>query len=132
MPDLIGQRLGQYVILEQIGKGGMATVYKAEQTSLQRTVAVKVLPAYFAHDDTFRERFSQEARAVGNLNHPHILAVYDFGQTDELAYIVMEYVKGGTLGQKMGRPLSIDYTARIIEQIGGALDYAHKNGVIHR
>jgi eukaryotic-like serine/threonine-protein kinase len=132
MPDLIGQRLGQYIILEQIGKGGMATVYKAEQTSLQRTVAVKVLPAYFAHDDTFRERFFQEARAVGNLNHPHILAVYDFGQTDELAYIVMEYVKGGTLGQTMGRPLSMDYTARIIEQIGSALDYAHRNGVIHR
>jgi len=132
MPDLIGQRLGQYIILEQIGKGGMATVYKAEQTSLQRTVAVKVLPAYFAHDDTFRERFFLEARAVGNLNHPHILAVYDFGQTEELAYIVMEYVKGGTLQQKMGRPLSIDYTARIIDQIGGALDYAHRNGVIHR
>ena len=132
MPDLIGQRLGQYIILEQIGKGGMATVYKAEQTSLGRTVAVKVLPAYFAHDDTFRERFFQEARAVGNLNHPHILAVYDFGQTEELAYIVMEYVKGGTLQQKMGRPLSMDYTARIIDQIGGALDYAHRNGVIHR
>jgi tRNA A-37 threonylcarbamoyl transferase component Bud32 len=132
MADIIGQRLGQYLIIEQVGKGGMATVYKAEQTSLRRIVAVKVLPTYFAHDETFHERFVQEARAVAQLSHPHILPVYDFGETEEIAYIAMEFVRGGTLSTKMGKPLPLDYTARIIEQIGSALDFAHAHGIVHR
>ncbi|MEP7200395.1 MAG: serine/threonine-protein kinase, partial [Chloroflexota bacterium] len=132
MPDLIGQQLGQYKIIAQLGKGGMATVYKAEQMSLQRMIAVKVLPAYLAHDETFRERFIQEARAVARLSHPHILPVFDFGETDELAYIAMDLVQGGTLATKMGQPLALPFIASIIEQIASALDYAHAHGVVHR
>src|SRR5512143_1552888 len=132
MLELNGKRLGQYLILEQIGKGGMATVFKAEQTSLGRVVAVKVLPVNFQNDETFRERFVQEARAVARLNHPHILPVYDYGETEAVAYIVMEYVVGGTLQSKLGTPLRLDYTAKIVGQIGSALDYAHDCGVVHR
>ncbi len=80
MHDLIGQTLGQYRIIEQLGKGGMATVFKAFQPSLERYVAVKVLPPYFAHEEGFSERFVREARSIARLDHPHILPIYDFGQ----------------------------------------------------
>jgi serine/threonine protein kinase len=129
---LVGQTLGQYRLVERIGRGGMATVYKAYQPSLDRYVAVKVLPTYLAHDPNFAARFRREARAIARLNHPHILPVHDFGQEGELSYIVMRYVEGGTLKKILGQPLALDRTIDILAQIGDALDYAHQQGVIHR
>ena len=132
MVNLIGQTLGQYRIIEQIGQGGMATVYKAYQPSLDRYVAVKILPPYFAHEPGFAMRFTREARAVARLNHPNILPIYDFGQQDDLSYIVMKYVEAGTLKYMMGEPLALDVTADIIRQIASALDHAHQRGILHR
>ncbi|MFB0535303.1 MAG: protein kinase [Anaerolineae bacterium] len=130
--DLTGQTLGQYRIMEKIGRGGMAEVYKAFQPRLERHVAIKVLPPYFAHDETFLERFEREARAIARLNHPNILPVYDSGQEGELSYIVMRYVEEGTLQEMLGKPWPLDRVVEIITQVGGALDYAHQGGIIHR
>ncbi len=132
MPDLIGQTLGQYRLVEHIGLGGMATVSKAYQPALDRYVAVKILPAYYAHEPGFAERFVREAKAVAKLTHPHVLPIYDFGQQDELSYIVMQYVDAGTLKDMLGRPISLTMAADTVEQIAEALDYAHERGIIHR
>jgi serine/threonine protein kinase len=129
---LVGQTLGQYRLVDRIGRGGMATVYKAYQPSLDRYVAVKVLPTYLAHDPDFATRFRREARAIAKLNHPRILPVHDFGQEGELSYIVMRYVEGGTLKKILGQPLALDRVVDIIVQVGDALDYAHQQGIIHR
>jgi hypothetical protein len=132
MESMIGQTLGHYQLIEQIGKGGMATVYKAFQPGLNRYVAIKVLPAYFAHEPGFAERFVREAQAIAQLDHPHILPVYDFGKQDDISYIVMKYVPAGTLREKLGRPMAPVETTSIIDQIAGALDAAHKRGILHR
>lgn len=132
MVNLIGQTLGQYRIIEQVGQGGMATVYKAYQPSLDRYVAVKILPPYFAHEPGFAMRFTREAKAVAKLNHPNILPIYDFGQEGDLSYIVMKYVEAGTLKDIVGEPLALDVTADIIRQIAGSLDHAHRRGILHR
>jgi serine/threonine protein kinase len=132
MNDLIGQNLGQYRIIEQLGKGGMATVYKAYQPSLDRYVAIKVLPPYFAHEEGFAERFTREAMAVAKLEHHHILSIHDFGQEGDLSYIVMKYVEAGTLKEMLGQPMAPRQASRIISQIAEALDYAHERGIIHR
>lgn len=132
MPGLVGHTLGQYRIVEQIGLGGMATVYKAYQPALDRYVAVKILPAYYAHEPGFAERFTREARAVAKLTHPHVLPIYDFGQEDGLSYIVMQCVDAGTLKEMMGQPINLVTVADIIQQLADALDYAHEQGVIHR
>jgi|GEM_PF-1867380 len=132
MADLIGQTIGQYRILEQIGKGGMATVYKAYQPSLDRYVAVKVLPSYFAHEEGFAERFTREAKAIAKLTHPHILPIHDFGQEGGLSYIVAQYVEAGTLKDMLGQPMAPRQAAEIVGQIAEALDYAHARGIIHR
>lgn len=132
MNDLIGKELGSYRIVEQIGAGGMATVYKAYQASLDRYVAVKVLPPYYASEPDFAARFVREARAAARLDHPHILPVYDFGQEGDISYIAMKYVPAGTLKQQLGQPMPLAQVAEIIGQIASALDYAHEHGVIHR
>jgi serine/threonine protein kinase len=132
MENLIGQTIAQYRIIEQIGQGGMATVYKAYQPSLDRYVAFKVLPEYYVHDRTFLARFQREAKVIANLSHPHILPVYDFGQVGNLTYIVMQYIEGGTLKDIMGRPISLSQMAHFADQIATALDYAHQRGVLHR
>ncbi len=133
MQELIGQTLGQYRIVEQLGKGGMATVFKAYQPSLDRYVAIKVLPPYFAHEEGFGERFVREARAIARLDHPHILPIYDYGQEGEISYIVMKYVDAGTLKDAIGdQPMSLEQAADIVSQVAEALDYAHEQGVIHR
>ncbi len=129
---LVGQALGQYRLIEKIGRGGMATVYKAYQPSLDRYVAIKVLPRYFAHDPDFSARFTREARAIAKLDHPNILPVYDFGREGDLSYIVMKYVKAGTLKEKLGQPLPLETMLDIISQVARALEHAHKQGVIHR
>ena len=133
MNGIIGQTLGGYQILEQIGRGGMGTVFKAYQPSLERHVAVKILPPYFAdQDETFVKRFRQEARAVAKLRHPNILVVMDHGEQHGMTYLVMEYVDAGTLHELLGAPLPPHEIAPIIAQVASALDYAHGQGVVHR
>lgn len=127
-----GQNLGPYRILEPLGKGGMATVYRASQPSLSRQVAIKVLPEFFAQDPAFHERFRQEAMAIAKLRHPNILTVFDSGETDGVAYIVAELVEGGTLASRLGKPLSVDECLTIAKPIASALDYAHSRGMVHR
>ncbi len=131
--DLIGRSLGSYQIVEKLGLGGMATVYKAYQPSMDRYVAIKVLPRHFAHDPTFTGRFEQEARVIAKLENARILPVYDFGEDDGTTYIVMRYLNAGTLSQRLANgPMPLNEVARILSQIAEALDYAHKQGVIHR
>jgi len=133
MNGIIGQTLGGYQILEQVGRGGMGTVFKAYQPSLERHVAVKVLPPYFAdQDETFIKRFRQEARAVAKLRHPNILVVMDHGEQHGMTYLVMEYVDAGTLHELLGAPMPPHEIAPIIAQVASALDYAHGQGVVHR
>ncbi|HEY4722677.1 MAG TPA: SUMF1/EgtB/PvdO family nonheme iron enzyme, partial [Anaerolineae bacterium] len=132
MPDLTGQRLGQYQILERVSRGATSTVYKAYQEKLDRCVAVKVLSPHFIEEEGFLERFHQEARAVARLDHPNILPVYDFDDAGDSVYIVMKYVNTGTLKQMLGRPLDLSLVVEIVTQVGMALGYAHRQGVIHR
>jgi serine/threonine protein kinase len=130
---LAGQTLGPYRLVERIGRGGMATVYKAYEPSLDRYVAIKVLPQYFAHDSDFQARFLREAKSIARLNHPNILPVYGSGQEGEVNYIAMRYVEAGaTLKDLLGQPMELKRAAKIFSQVGRALDYAHKQGVVHR
>ena len=134
MDSLIGKRLGQYEILSKLGSGGMANVYRARQTSVDRDVALKVIRTDLTEDAAFMERFAREARTIASLSHLHILKVFDYGQQDGIAYLVMELLEGGSLNgliQKTGA-LSLATTARILKQISGALDYAHDKGIVHR
>jgi tRNA A-37 threonylcarbamoyl transferase component Bud32 len=133
MSDLTGQRLGQYQILARVGKGSVSTIYKAYQPKLDRYVAVKVLSPHVVDEEGFLERFTQEARAVAQLDHPNIVPVYDFDQVGDIAYIVMRYVESGTLRSMMtGKPLELDLVVDIATQVGLALGYAHRHDVIHR
>ena len=129
-----GQMLGPYRIINQIGKGGMATVYKAYQPSVDRYVAVKVLPSQLAESKEFATRFQQEARIIAKLEHPHILPVFDYGESDGVSYFVMRYMDAGTLKEKMieGRPLPLSDIDRLFTQLAEALSYAHSRGIIHR
>jgi serine/threonine protein kinase len=129
---LIGKQIGQYKIESQIGQGGMATVYKAYQPSINRHVAIKILPGQYAQDPNFVKRFEHEAKAIAALEHPHILPIFDFGTQDGLTYMAMRYVETGTLSNLMGRPLSYERIVRLIGPVARALDYAHKQGVVHR
>lgn len=134
MPDLIGKKLGQYHIEAITGEGGMAIVYKARQSTLNRYIALKVLPPSFvAHNPQFIQRFRREAELIARLEHPHILPVYEFGVDQGYHFIVMRYVKEGkTLGRLMRHALSQAQAIELIAQIGGALAYAHEQGIIHR
>src|SRR5712692_2052672 len=127
-----GFALGQYRIVARIGRGGMATVYKAHHSALDRNVAIKVLPDFFAEDEVYRERFLQEARSVARLKHPNILNVFDFGQEHGITYLVLELVEGGTLAERIGRPMDLQEVVRILRPIASALDHAHAQGVLHR
>lgn len=124
----------QYHIIEMLGKGGMATVYKAIQTSVNRQVAVKILPQTLLHDENFMKRFRQEAEVIARLEHFHILPIYDYGEHDGMPYIVMRYLEGGTLQDRIKRysPLPWDEILLVTRQVAGALDYAHTRNVIHR
>ncbi len=128
-----GSRLGPYEIVAPIGAGGMGEVYRARDTRLDRTVAIKVLPAHVANHPEARQRFEREARAVSSLNHPHICVLHDIGREGEVDFMVMEYLEGETLGTRLGRgPLGPDQVARFATQIADALGQAHKQGVFHR
>lgn len=133
MSDLIGKRLGQYEILEAIGQGGMAAVYKAHQESIDREVAIKVIIGQLADNADFITRFEREARLIAKLQHPHSLPVYDFGRDGNMLYLVMRYVDGGSLDQRLRNgPLPLAQTARMFADIASALTYAHERGIIHR
>jgi hypothetical protein len=130
---LTGQTLGPFTLEEQIGMGGMATVYKAYDAGTDRYVAVKVLPHQYSGDPKFVERFRREVKAIAKLEHPYILPVHHYGEDQNTAYLVMRYMDGGTLGDKLKKGLlPVEQATRLIRQIGDALDYAHQHGILHR
>jgi eukaryotic-like serine/threonine-protein kinase len=130
--SLIGKSLGQFRIVDRIGAGGMATVFKAYQPNLDRYVAVKVLPAYHARDPIFLKRFQQEARSVAKLQHANIVPIHEFGEQDGITYIVMEYVDGGTLKDRLKRSISVAESVDFVIQAAEGLGCAHGHGIVHR
>src|ERR1700674_5719005 len=128
-----GTKLGPYEIGAPLGAGGMGEVYRARDTRLDRTVAVKILPAHLSSDAILRQRFEQEAKAISSLNHPHICALYDVGHQDGTDFLVMEYLEGDTLAQRLLKgPLPLDQVLQYAIEITDALDKAHRKGVTHR
>ncbi|HLY29032.1 MAG TPA: serine/threonine-protein kinase [Aggregatilineales bacterium] len=133
MSSLIGQQLGQYEITALLGKGGMATVYQARQRSINRDVAIKVIKPDSTGTSDFLNRFEREANTIAHLSNPHILNVFDYGQQDDLVYLVMELLKGGSLTDLVHQgSLPVPTALRVLDQVASALDYAHKQGIIHR
>src|SRR5256714_2361218 len=133
MPIDTGTRLGPYEIVAPLGAGGMGEVYRARDTRLDRTVAVKVLSAHLADNQDVRQRFEREARAVSSLNHPHICALYDVGNQDGVEYLVMEFLEGETLAARLAKgALPIAQVIRYGIEITDALEKAHRSGIIHR
>ena len=128
-----GASLGRYRVYQQLGRGGMATVFRCHDPNLDRFVAVKVLPSYYTDAPSFVGRFAQEARTVASLSSPNILQIYDFGEDKGYTYIVTELVPGGTLQNKLiGNPLPIEEVLWYMKPLAQALDYAHSEGIIHR
>src|SRR5712664_1139805 len=133
MPLAQGTHLGPYEILAPLGAGGMGEVYRARDTRLDRTVAIKILPAQFSSDPILRQRFEREAKAISSLNHPHICVLHDVGSQDGIDYLVMECVEGETLAKRLEKgPLPLDQVLKVGTQIADALDKAHRSGVVHR
>ena len=131
--SLVGQKLGKYEITELLGQGGMATVYKGYQREVDRFVAIKVLPPHPAQSDQFVERFRQEARTIARLQHPHILPLYDYGTENDVLYLVMAFIDGGSLADRIRKgPIPLQETQQLFQQISAALDYAHRHNVIDR
>jgi serine/threonine-protein kinase len=132
--NLLGRTIGRFEIISELGRGGMAVVYRARQTDLERIVALKVLPPELSLDQNYIARFRQEARSAAALEHPHIVPIYEVGAAEGLQYIAMKYIAGRTLKdvvQERGA-LPVPEAAAILEQVADALDYAHSQGVIHR
>ncbi len=128
-----GSKLGPYEILGQIGAGGMGEVYRAIDTRLERTVAIKVLPPHLSASPESRQRFEREAKTISQLSHPHICALYDVGREGETEYLVMELLEGETLSDRLARgPLPLEQTLRYGTEIADALDKAHRQGIVHR
>ena len=128
-----GTKLGPYEILAPIGAGGMGEVYKATDTRLDRTVAVKVLPAHLAENPERIERLHREARAISQLSHPHICTLYDVGEQDGIDFIVMEYIEGDTLAARVEKgALRLETALEVAIQIADGLDAAHRTGIVHR
>src|SRR6476646_9750278 len=134
MPLEPGARLGAYEIVSRLGEGGMGAVYRARDTRLDRTVAIKVLTRALAADPEFRQRLEAEARAIAALNDPHICTIHDVGREGDLDYLVLEYLEGETLLDHIRRkgPLPLDVAVPIALQIGEALQRAHRTGIVHR
>ena len=133
MAGLTGQRLGRYEILEQIGRGGMAAVYRAHDVENDRFVAVKVVAPHLSEDPNFEKRFRLEARVLRDLEHPNIMPVEDYGELEGYAFLVMPFLKVGTLMDRLLEgPVSPQYGALLVQQISEALQYLHDQGVVHR
>jgi serine/threonine protein kinase/Tol biopolymer transport system component len=128
-----GTKLGPYEIVAPLGAGGMGVVYRARDTRLERTVAIKILPTHLSSDPALRQRFEHEAKTISSLNHPHICVLYDVGKQDGVDFLVMEYVEGETLAARLEKgPLPLDQVLKYGVQIADALDKAHRSGVVHR
>jgi serine/threonine protein kinase len=135
MDNLLGQNLGRYHVIEPLGQGGMASVYKAFDTTLERNVAIKIIRTdkkEGTEQNEFLKRFVREAKALAQLDHPYILKVLDYGEQDGMPYLVMPFVQGGTLKNKMGQPIPYRQAAALLAPIAQALDYAHHRNIIHR
>src|SRR5262247_578721 len=133
MPLTPGNRLGPYEIVASVGAGGMGEVYRARDTRLDRTVAVKVLPSHLSASEEIRQRFEREAKTISQLSHPHICALYDVGNQDGVEYLVMEFLEGETLAERLLKgPLPVDQTLRYGMEMADALDKAHRQGIVHR
>ncbi|WP_210592999.1 serine/threonine-protein kinase [Streptomyces sp. GESEQ-35] len=132
--ELIGTQVADYRIEREIGRGGMAVVYRARDLRLERTVALKLLAPELARNDTFRRRFTHESRAAAAIDHPHIVPVFEAGETDGVLYIAMRYVDGSDLRHLLDRqgPLPPTTVLRIAAQVASALDAAHEHGLVHR
>lgn len=133
MSFIIGENVGSYQILEELGRGGMAKVYKAYHPSLDRYVAIKVMDAAMSGEHDFIERFRREARVIARLDNPHIVPVYDFDEHKGQPYLVLKFIDGQTLGERMkSSPLSKMEVLDIVTAVGEGLQYAHKHGILHR
>ncbi len=137
--NLSGSTLGNYELRQVIGVGGMASVYQAHQKNLERLVAVKILSQALTHEPGYAERFNREARTAASLEHPNIVPVYDYGTHDQITYVVMRLLTGGTVGERLSHqqqnnlpPPSLAEVTQLLRQVASALDYAHSLGVIHR
>jgi serine/threonine protein kinase len=131
--DLIGKKIGGYEVLELIGRGGMASVYRAHQVSMNRVVAIKMLPSQYLNDDTYMQRFHREVKIVAQLEHRNIVPVHDYGEENEQPYIVMRYMAGGSIDDLLvDGALELDQIVKLLDQIAPALDYAHSKSVLHR
>jgi predicted Ser/Thr protein kinase len=132
-PDQLARHFPHFEVLELLGQGGMGAVYKARQRSLDRLVAIKILPLEVGREPTFAERFTREARALARLSHPNIVAIHDFGQADGLYYFIMEYVDGVSLRQLVDKhELTPQQALALVPQICEALQFAHEEGIVHR
>ena len=129
---MVGETLGQYRLTKELGKGGFATVYRALQPALNRHVAIKILHPEYVRDQRALRRFKREALAVARLNHPNIVTVFDYGEHEGRAYLVMEYIEGSTLKGRLGKPVTYAAALELVTAVASALDYAHSKALVHR
>src|SRR6266478_9019827 len=128
-----GTKLGPYEIQSPLGAGGMGEVYRALDTRLDRAIAIKILPDHLSQNPEAQQRFEREARAISSLNHPNICTLHDVGHQDGTDYLVMEYLEGETLADRLAKgPLPLEQTLRYGIEIADALDRAHRQGIVHR
>lgn len=133
MALICGTKLGPYEIHSPLGAGGMGEVYRARDTRLGRTVAIKILPTHLSTDPEAKQRFDREARAISSLNHPNICTLYDVGHQDGADYLVMESLEGETLAERLSKgPSPLEHVLRIGMEMCEALEYAHERGIVHR
>ncbi len=132
MTNFIGSNIGHYAVVEELGEGGMATVFKAFDSHLSRFVAVKIIRPDREINDKYQLRFEREAKALARLTHPNIVGIIDYGQQEDLSYLVMEFLPSGTLKNRMGSPIPWGEAARMLVPVAHALQFAHENHIIHR
>ena len=130
---MIGQTISHYKITDKLGEGGMGEVYRAEDTTLKREVAIKVLPEQFTQDTERLARFQREAQLLASLNHPNIAAIYGLEKADGVRFLVLELFEGETLAERLSKgPLAVEEALEVCRQIAEGLEAAHESGVIHR
>src|SRR5512140_193119 len=132
MATIIGETIGRYKIIEELGRGGLAVVYRAVDTMLERNVALKMILPEQQQTEKFLRRFSREAKALAQLSHPNVVKILDYGEYHNTPYLVMEYISGGTLSARMGRPYTYMEAAAILQPVALALHHSHQHKIIHR